>query len=63
MESEERGAPGPLYLRALGGFSTTRAQLPQKRFALRPLLALRVLHQPQPTSTLMTGFVFLGLMY
>ena len=29
MESEERGAPGPLYLRALG-FSTTRAQLPQK---------------------------------
>ena len=62
MESEERGAPGPLYLRALG-FSTTRAQLPQKRFALRPLLALRVLHQPQPTSTLMNGFVFLGLMY
>ena len=29
MESEERGAPGPRYLRALG-FSTTRAQLPQK---------------------------------
>ena len=29
MESEERGAPGPLYLRALG-FSTARAQLPQK---------------------------------